>query len=72
MPRAKISKITVAHVWDDDSVSHYEIEAQYSETSGPYVSLSTDRDIVHLFPEPWPEIREQIQGLLDEIATESK
>lgn len=67
MPRSEISGVIISHVWDDDSRTEFRIVKRKYDDSGIAVTLqdSTD-DMVTLRPESWPDIRDQIQKMMDE------
>jgi len=64
MPRSKISKITVTHVWDDDSETEYTIGTHVSEESGGYVYVDSSSERICFHPESWDDIRDQIDEMM--------
>jgi hypothetical protein len=70
MPKVKISAVTVAHEFDDESASETVISCGRFDDGDGYVSLKDDGDIVYLRVESWPEIRDQIQMMFDGIGKE--
>jgi|GEM_PF-2577588 len=70
MPVAKVTKVTVSQVWDDNSSTDLQISKRCMDTSGLHVALSTDGETVNIYPESWPEIRDQIESMMDEIHLE--
>lgn len=67
MPRAKVTGVTVSHIWDDDSQSDIEISSGRFEDTGHYVSVKDDNQTIYIRPESWGEIRDQIQAMMDEM-----
>lgn len=67
MPTVKVTGVTVSHIWDDESQSDYEIRCGRFDGTGHYVSLKDDGNMVFIRPDSWPEIRDQIQCMMDEL-----
>ena len=70
MPKAKITSVTVSHIWDDDSASETKISRSTEGDDDPTVSLNQDGQIVYLRTESWPEIRDQIDAMFQGMEEE--
>ena len=71
MPKVKVTGVTVAYVWDDDSKSETTVCCGRFDNTGPYVSVKEDSgETIYLRPESWPEIRDQIQEMFDAMERE--
>lgn len=69
MTKTKVTAVTVTHFADDGSESSFTIEAENGQLTGPLVSVSgSTSDRVWFRPESWPEVREQINGFMDDLA----
>lgn len=65
MPKVEMTEATISHIWDDDSKTDYRITKGESSESGPYIMI--DSEII-IYPDSWPEIRDQIQKFIDSIS----
>lgn len=70
MPTSEIKKVTIEHKWDDDSKTDYEI-AKKNEDDLPSVMLMQGDDIIYLYTESWPSIRDQIDTFMESIEADS-
>jgi hypothetical protein len=72
MPRVEVTSATVSHIWDDNSSSDVKISKMTSNDTGFAVLVNEGQDTICLRPESWPEIRDQIDAMMDQIAQELK
>jgi hypothetical protein len=64
MPIAKITSVTVSHIWDDESESENKISLNTVDENYPYVSLNQDSACIQLRPESWTKIKDQIDSFM--------
>jgi len=69
MPKARVKKLTIAHVYDDGSEMEFEIEANKSE-QGDYVTIKEGADLISITPEIWPQMVETVGGFLEQMGAE--
>ena len=69
MPKARVKKLTIAHVYDDGSEMEFEIEATTSE-EGDYVTIKEGTDLISITPEIWPQMVETIGGFFEQMGAE--
>lgn len=67
MPRCKVTGVIVSHIWDDDSSTDYEIKLRKDDQGNSEVWVTQSDTFIALHEESWPEIRDQIQAMMDEI-----
>lgn len=69
MPKARVKKLTIAHVYDDGSEMEIEIEATTSE-EGDYVKIKEGGDLILITPEIWPKMVETVGGFFEQMGAE--
>ena len=69
MPKAKVTSVTVAHVFESGNTQDYRI-GLYKRDDETVISVRDGSGTVWLRPESWPEVREQINGFMDDLAQE--
>ena len=69
MPSVEITGVTVSHVWDDGSKNKIVISKASFEDTGNYVSVKEDDQIIYFLADSWPEIRDQVQSMFDDLSS---
>lgn len=72
MPHAKITGVQVSHIWDDGSTEDIKLTRSLEGDDDPTVSLVAEGVTIYLRPESWPEIRDQIDAMFEEMERENK
>ncbi len=72
MRKVKITGAIFEQIWPDKSATEYLIKETKSEVVGPGVSIASAEATVHLYPESWPAIRNQINEMFAQIEREKK
>ena len=72
MKRSKITSVTVSHIWDDQSTTETTISKSPEGDDDPTVSLKQEEYFVYLRKESWPEIRDQIDAMFQEMEGENQ
>jgi hypothetical protein len=66
MPHTKVTGVTVSHIWDDLSVTDYDIDLNNDEEFGQFVTIKCQSDSIRIYKDSWHEIRYIINKLLHE------
>lgn len=69
MPKAQVTSVTVAHIFDDESTEDYKIGV-WRRDDETVISVRDSSGMVWFRPESWPEVREQINGFMDDLAAD--
>lgn len=72
MPHAKITGVQVSHIWDDGSTEDIKLTRSLEGDDDPTVSLVAEGVTIYLRPESWPEIRDQIDDMFQEMKNENE
>lgn len=67
MPKAEITRVVVPSIHEDGSTIDIIIRKGKFDDRGTSVSIDDDGQTVYVYPCSWPDIRDQIQGLIDSI-----
>lgn len=62
MPSSKITGFVVSQVWDDDSVTKYEIKLNQDEY-GSFVYISEEEDLIRIRKGAWELIKNKVDDL---------
>lgn len=68
MPRVEVTSVVVSQIWDDGCIWTFEIDLARFADGDPYVSVTHDDETIYFCPDSWPEIRDQIQSMLDSVS----
>ncbi len=70
MPKVAITGTIISTVWDDDSKTDIQLDSGTFDDTGEYVSINDDGHSVYIRRDAWPVIKEQIDGLFEEMSDE--
>lgn len=72
MPHAKITGVVVTHIFDNDQPIETKINRSLEGDDDPTVDINQDGQTVFLRAESWPEIRDQIDDMFQEMKNENE
>ena len=72
MPHAKITGVVVTHIFDDEETIDTKISRSIEGDDDPTVDIHQDGKTVFLRPESWPEIRDEIDAMFQEMEKENE